>query len=223
MTPEQKAGENAVHAKRKRDCYAAQPEEQKEKIRADTNKHVKKHRASMDAEKKALVGDKDKERKAASRSQTRNLREQSYIRAEFESANLWDRPGRDYKLDKYRNCPEAAALTWYATNGSWRDREAKWLLAYLHLKEQLQNESSESTERLDMLYKACIEYRVSLVRVAYENFTEADWILQRAWQREHDINDPELSALAWYALAREEEFDLEDSELGYVSDKDKWT
>ncbi len=56
----------------------------------------------------------------------------------FSGANVWDVPGRDYSLRILKSTQKHLLLgLWYVNNGSWRDREVSWLVAYLHTVERL--------------------------------------------------------------------------------------
>jgi hypothetical protein len=193
----------------------------------------------MCAEEKALDNAKAREGMARHRYISRTIREQSSIPATFECTHLWDRPGRDYKLDSYRHSPEASALAWYASNGSWRDREALWLIAYLRARESLQEMDDTALARLDSLYLHSVKYNASFIRVVHENFTKDDWRIEEMWRGSQMFTQPEMAALVWYALYREIAFGVDEDHvdesdgvqdddrsyrtLGYVRDKDKWS
>ena len=136
----------------------------------------------------------------------------------FEGAKAWDVPGRDYTFENFEKHPETSALLWYVNNGSWKDREVMWLVAYLHTVERLStrieqlaseggaeehdiDEAEESLYRLHNLYLACVERNVSFHREVYETFGGhlCIWNSQYKWEENEQLNDSKVAVLEWFA------------------------
>ena len=152
--------------------------------------------------------------KAAQRTRMRGLRRARKAvelaqAGGFAKTKLWEVPGRDYKLKHFTEDPHQAVLAYYANSGSWRDREARMLMAWVHVRKTLNRELDdakdaagvERAERklhcLSVLNRERLEDRVTLCQVVYEHIDERDWESMLDWQTKNGVNSFERAALEW--------------------------
>ena len=149
------AEEREGTTERVRKCRARKSPEEKAQDTLANTKRRRKCRAEQSPEEKALANAKDRLRKKRARAVARYERESQSCT--FQDTQVWETPGKDYLHGKFEDHPEGAVQLWYDNNGSWRDRELKWLVGYLHAVDCLEEKRIEDTTRnvfkcLDNLY-----------------------------------------------------------------------
>ena len=131
-----KAGRNAAAAKCMREGRAKKSKEVKKAESVNSTIRKGESRAKQSAEKKALENAKDRLYKRKERAYTRQMRVGQSCT--FQDTLVSDIPGKDYSHAFFEDHPEVAVQLWYDNNGSWRDREPKWLAGYLHAVDYLE-------------------------------------------------------------------------------------
>jgi hypothetical protein len=210
-TPEQVEAEKAAQRTRMR-------EGEREKRRTDWANRDPKTKVAYNTKRKKRREKRTPEQveaeKAAQRTSQRGLRrarkDVELARAGgFAKTKLWEVPGRDYKLKHFTEDPHQAVLAYYANSGSWRDREARMLMAWVHVRKTLNRELDdakdaagvERAERklhcLSVLNRERLEDRVTLCQVVYEHIDERDWESMLDWQTKNSVNSFERAALEW--------------------------
>ena len=171
-------------------------------VEADSLRKKAKRLARSESQVKA---DKSKQRARMRKLRMGRTAVELARRGKFHKTKCWQEPGKGYSFHKFQQNPETSALLWYGNNGSWRNREIKWLRAFIQVARKIQCEIKESTElrealdRLNGLYEKCIKDEVSLCQVVHDHITEKDWITIQDWQVEVKMNDLEMAALEWFA------------------------
>ena len=138
-----------------------------------------------------------------------------------ESTKVWDVPGVDYNHSYFESNPEVALQLWYDNNGTWRDREAKWLVGFAHayslLEESEQDNQDNTTDDADFPGLTFIgdadivDLKRSLdgiIRVVIMNDCRIDEVVHtildkedcRKWQGDEEgVENPEMVALLYIA------------------------
>jgi len=123
----------------------------------------------------------------------------------FQGTQVYDIPGKDYLHEMFEDHPEVAVQLWYDNNGSWRDRELKWLVGYLHAVDYLETKemaTRDVDERLDKLYgvfEVGVKHRMTIITVVYTILSKEDWIALSKWQGDKCLEEFEMFALLWIA------------------------
>ena len=170
-------------------------------------------RASRSSIEEAQDKEKDRARKdnphtrKKNRQQMRNARARAKQKREdmscsFEKTKVWEVPGNDYYNDAdFESNPEVAVQLWHDNNGTWRERESKWLIAYLHIVHMMSEGDIEGPRPvLTKLIQTSIECNRTLieaVHLVFGVFEKDEWIAQRKWQEDKCIEDSEVAALRW--------------------------
>ena len=185
----------------------------------------------------SLTNEEKEAKRTYNRVRIRQLRENNDSVADcstcsFIGTKLWEKPCMDSTFCDYRRDPEVSTLLWYANNGSWMDREAKWLVAFLHAVEYFEDRVAENDgdtltveqkkelqtaetalDRLQNLYAQSVTHEVSLCQIVFETFdreilydgkVQDIWHAQLNWQEKEQLNDFEVSALFWFATVPRE-------------------
>jgi len=210
-TPEQVEAEKAAQRTRMR-------EGEREKRRTDWANRDPKTKVAYNTKRKKRREKRTPEQveaeKAAQRTSQRGLRrarkDVELARAGgFAKTKLWEVPGRDYKLKHFTEDPHQAVLAYYANSGSWRDREARMLMAWVHVHKTLNRELDDAKDAagvkraerklncLSVLNRERLEDRVTLCQVVYEHIDERDWESMLDWQTKNGVNSFERAALEW--------------------------
>lgn len=130
----------------------------------------------------------------------------------FDNTKVWEKPGKHYVHENFEDSPEKSAQLWYDNNGTWRERELKWLIGYLHLDDMLsKSKDSQDADKdgegsdsiigpqpvLEELLRTSIRCNRALDEAVYLLFDKDDWFAQRKWQDKNSISDSQLAALSW--------------------------
>jgi len=199
------AEKRAASAKSTRKWRSKKSKEEKKKESVNGTKRMRKSRGNRSAEKKALDNAKDRLRMRKERAIAKQLRVGQSCT--FEDTPVSDIPGKDYNHAFFEDNPEVAVQLWYDNNGSWRDREPKWLAGYLHAVDYLEEKKMEDATRnvvewLDKLHgviKVGVKHSMTIITLVYMMLSKKDWITLRKWQGDECLEDFEMSALLWIA------------------------
>ena len=200
------AEEREGTAERMRKCRARKSPEEKAQDTLANTKRMRKCRAEQSPEEKALANAKNRLRMRRARAVERYERESQSCT--FQDTQVWETPGKDYLHGKFEDHPEGAVQLWYDNNGSWRDRELKWLVGYLHAVDCLEEKRMEDTTRnvfkcLDNLYgviEVGVKHRMTITKVVHRMLSEENWRALRKWQEDEcPAEEFEMSALLWIA------------------------
>ena len=141
-----------------------------------------------------------------------------------ETTKVWDVPGVDYKYSDFEYHPEVSAQLWYDNNGTWRDRETKWLIGFVHAYNYLeeceqddQNDLNEGKEleahdvdgyhfesdsicvlkkSLNEIIRVVIMNDCKIHEVMHTILDKEDW---RKWQEDEEMDNPEMIAILYVA------------------------
>ena len=159
--------------------------------------------ASRSQEEKARDNLKDRVQKSKARAHANQLRVGQSCT--FQGTQVYDIPGKDYLHEMFEDHPEVAVQLWYDNNGSWRDRELKWLVGYLHAVDYLETKemaTRDVDEWLDKLYgviEVGVKHRMTIITVVYTILSKKDWIALSKWQGDKCLEEFEMLALLWIA------------------------
>ena len=140
----------------------------------------------------------------------------------LRETKVWEVPGKDFYNDAdFESNPEVAVQLWHDNNGTWRERESKWLIAYLHLDDMISkskdscDDDEDGEDSSDMMSEGDIEgpqpvltkliqtsiecnrTLIEAVHLVFGVFEKDEWIAQRKWQEDECIEDSEMAALRW--------------------------
>jgi len=200
------AEEREGTAERKRKSRASRSQEKKAQDTLANTKRRRKCRAEQSPEEKALANAKNRLAMEQARAVERYERESQSCT--FQDTQVWETPGKDYLHGKFEDCAERAVQLWYDNNGSWRDRELKWLVGYLHAVDCLEEKRMEDTTRnvfkcLDNLYgviEVGVKHRMTITKVVHRMLSKENWRALRKWQEDEcPAEEFEMSALLWIA------------------------
>ena len=209
---------------RKSKNWNKSPAQTQAEKRAATSKRKRKSRAKQSPEERARANAKDRLRMRKSRAKQRRERESKNCTIDTP---VWEIPGKDYEYNEFEKHPEVAIQLWYDNNGSWRDREPKWLAGYLHAVNCLESMEMDTTRNvpkcLDNLHgviEVGVKHRITITTVVYTILSKGDWIEMREWQgAECPAEEFEMSALLWIA----DNVDVKQYEAaGVFQDVDYW-
>ena len=136
-----------------------------------------------------------------------------------ESTKVWDVPGVDYNHSYFESNPEVALQLWYDNNGTWRDREAKWLVGFVHaysyLEECEQDNQDNTIDDTDFPGLSFIDADIvdlkrsldGIIRVVITSGCKVHELVHtildkedcRKWQEEEGVENPEMVALLYIA------------------------
>ena len=156
------------------------------------------HAREMDRARKNNPHTREKNRQQMERDRAQAKQRQRDKSCAFDETKVWEVPGKDYYHEDFEDKPQVAAQLWYDNNGSWKDREMKWLIAYLHIDDMMSSGIIDSPRPvLTKLSTTAIKNHRTLIETVHSVFDEAKWAAQRKWQEDECIEDSEMAALMW--------------------------
>jgi len=156
------------------------------------------HAREMDRARKNNPHTREKNRQQMERDRAQAKQRQRDKSCTFDETKVWEMPGKDYNHENFEDYPQVAAQLWYDNNGSWKDREMKWLIAYLHIDDMMSSGIIDSPRPvLTKLSTTAIKNHRTLIETVHSVFDGAKWAAQRKWQEDECIEDSEMAALMW--------------------------